>query len=298
MSDVALSPELFARLKLIQVRTRHLVTDMLAGDYASAFKGRGMEFDEVREYQPGDDIRHIDWNVTARMNAPFVKVHKEERELTVMVLVDVSSSGLFGSTRALKREVAAEAAAILAYTAVQSNDRVGLVVFGGDVETYIPAAKGTGHVWRVIREILGYRKQGRQSTNLAGALAFLGRVQKRRAVVFVISDFLDQDYADPLKTVAARHDVTAVTITDPREVALPAIGLIELEDAETGERILVDTSSSALTGGFAGLGERERRARQDLFRSSGVGHIDVRTNSSTVDAVVRYLRMREHHRRR
>lgn len=287
----ALSPELFATIKAIQIRTRHQVNDVLAGEYESAFKGRGMEFEEVREYQPGDDVRHIDWNVTARMSAPYVKVHREERELTVMILVDVSSSGVFGSTGRLKMEAAAEAAAILAYTAVKSNDRVGLVLFSDRVEKYIPAKKGSSHVWRVIREVLSFRP-GRRATDLDGALEFMGKVQKRRAVAFVISDFLDEGFGERFRIAARRHDLTAITVSDPREVALPRIGIIELEDAETGELVLVDTNDRRLTDGFRVLGERERRDRRDLFRAAGAGQIDVHTDRSPADAIVRFFRGR------
>ena len=184
--DDAISSELFARIKRIQIRTRHLVNDVLAGEYESAFKGRGMEFDEVREYQPGDDVRTIDWNVTARTSIPHVKVHREERELTVMLLVDVSASGAFGSASRLKNEVAAETAAILAYTAVKNNDRVGLIIFSDEVERFIPPKKGSSHVWRVIREILAYKPDRHTATDLASALEFLGKVVRRRSVTFVI----------------------------------------------------------------------------------------------------------------
>lgn len=288
----ALSPELFAQIKAIQIRTQRLVTDILAGEYESAFKGRGMEFEKVREYQPGDDVRHIDWNVTARMRAPFVKEFREERELTVMLLVDVSSSGEFGSAKKLKHEVAAEVAAILAYTAIQSNDRVGLIIFSDRIEHFIPPKKGRAHVWRVIRDILTFRPE-RRRTNLEGALEYLGRVVKRRSVAFVISDFLDDDFADRLLVTARRHDVTAITVTDPREIALPPVGLLELEDAETGEVILIDTYDQNITRGFATLNDKDRRHRSDVFRQAGVGEIDVRTDASYVDPIVRFFRARE-----
>ena len=287
-----LSPELFARIKAIQIRTKHMVTDILAGEYESAFKGRGMEFEEVREYQPGDDVRHIDWNVTARMNAPFIKVHREERELTVMLLVDASSSGAFGSQDRLKSEIAAEAAAILAYTAVKSNDRVGLIIFSDRIERYVPAKKGSSHVWRVIREILTFKAERRQ-TDLDVALEFLGKVTPRRVVTFLISDFLDEDFAHSLRVTGRRHDLTAITVTDPREVELPNVGLIELEDAETGELILIDTRDRNITRGFAVLGRQERRERTDLFRSAGIGEIAIHTNESTVEPIVRFFRGRE-----
>ncbi len=291
----ALSPELFRKIKAIQIRTQRLVTDALAGEYESAFKGRGMEFEEVREYQPGDDVRHIDWNVTARTGHPHVKVHREERELTVILLVDVSSSGAFGSTGKLKNEVAAEVAAVLAYAAIRSNDRVGLIIFTDGIERYIPPKKGRAHVWRVIREILTFRPT-RRATDLEGALEFLGKVTRRRAVVFVISDFLDEGYSDRLRVGARRHDMTAVSVTDPREVDLPSIGLIELEDAETGEVILVDTRDQNVTQGFRILGSDDRIDRSNLFRGSDVGEIRIRTDEATIEPIIRFFRAKEHRR--
>ncbi len=287
-----LPPELFAKIKSIQIRTQRLVNDAFAGEYESAFKGRGMEFEQVREYQPGDDIRHIDWNVTARMSVPFVKEHREERELTVMLLVDVSSSGAFGTATKLKNEIAAEVAAILAYTAIRNHDRVGLVIFSDRVEHYIPPKKGRGHVWRVIREILGFRPSGRR-TDLDGALEYMSKVTPRRVVAFVISDFLDHGFERRLRTAARRHDVTAISVIDRREAVMPAIGLIELEDAETGEVVIVDTSDRQVRDGFRGLGERQRRTRSESFRAAGVGHIEIWTDEPYVDAIVRFFRTRE-----
>ena len=253
----------------------------------------------MREYQPGDDVRHIDCNFTARMRAPFIKEYREERELTVMLLVDVSSSGAFGSARKLKHEVAAEVAAILAYTAIKSNDRVGLIIFSDRIEHYIPPKKGRAHVWRVIREILTFQPE-RRATNLEGALEYLNRVVPRRSVTFVISYFLDDAFAEQLRVTAKRHDITAVSVTDPREVELPAVGLIELEDAETGEVIVIDTYDRKVTEGFRGMGKRARRFRDDLFRSAGVGVIDVQTDRSNVEPIVRFFRAagRQVHRRR
>ena len=225
-----LPAELFAQIKTIQLRAQRLVTDMMMGEYESAFKGRGMEFEKVREYQPGDDVRHIDWNVTARMQSAYVKEYREERELTVMLVVDVSASGSFGSARKLKNEVAAEVAAVLAYTAVKSNDRVGLIIFSDRIEHYIPPKKGRAHVWRVIRDILAFKPQGR-GTDVEGALDYLGRVVRRRSVSFIISDFLDSPLAERLRITARRHELTAVSVVDPREEALPPVGLLELEDA-------------------------------------------------------------------
>lgn len=293
-----LPPELFAKIKQIQIRTQRLVTDALAGEYESAFKGRGMEFEQVRDYQPGDDIRHIDWNVTARMGSPFVKEHREERELTVMLLVDVSSSGAFGTSDKQKNEVAAEVAAVLAYTAIKKHDRVGLIIFSDRIEQYIPPKKGRAHVWRVIRTILGFRPSGRRSTDLDAALEYLGKVMPRRVVGFVISDFLDDGFADRLRVAAKRHDLTAVAVADRREAELPPIGLLELEDAETGEITLVDTYDRNVTEGFRALGGSERKARRALFRSAGVGEIEVWTDEPYVDAIVRFFRLRETQRAR
>jgi len=292
----ALSPELFQKIKAIQIRTQRVVSDVFAGEYESAFKGRGMEFEEVREYQPGDDVRHIDWNVTARMGSPFVKVHREERELTVMLVVDVSSSGAFGSSRKLKNEVAAEVAALLAYTAIKSNDRVGLIIFSDRIEHYIPPKKGRSHVWRVIRDILTYRPAHR-STDLFAALEYMAKVVPRRVVAFVISDFMDEGFADRLRVAAKRHDVTAISVGDRREVELPRIGILELEDAESGESILIDTYDTNITDGFRVLSRDERAQHTELFRSAGAGEVQIRADDpSYVDTLVRYFHARERRR--
>ena len=264
-----LSPELLARIKAIQIRTQRLVTDALAGEYHSAFKGRGMEFEQVREYAPGDDIRHIDWNVTARMSSPFVKEHREERELTVMLIVDVSSSGAFGTSGKQKREVVAELAAVLAYLAIQNNDRVGMIIFSDRIERFIPPKKGRAHVWRVIREVLGFRPTGR-GTDLDGALEYLGRVVRRRSVGFVISDFLDTGFAERLRVAARRHDLTAIRVLDQREVSLPRMGLIELEDAETGETLVIDTADRRVSESFVRLARQDMERRTEQFRQAGV----------------------------
>ena len=287
-SDGRLAPELIAQIRQIQIRSQRLVTDVLAGEYESAYKGRGMEFEEVREYQPGDDVRHIDWNVTARMNVPFVKEHREERELTVMLLVDTSSSGNFGTKSRLKSEVAAEVAAVLAYTAISSNDRVGLIVFSDEVELYIPPKKGRAHVWRVIREILDFSPR-REGTDIQAAVEFMGRVVRRRAVAFLISDFFDAGYEDRLRTAARRHDLCAVTLQDRREEELVPLGLVELQDAETGEVQIVDLSAGAVK-------EHRRRAEQRrgeleaYLRSAGIGHLPIRTSEPYIDDLIRYFR--------
>ena len=291
-----LSPELFAKIKAIQIRTQRVVNDVFAGEYESAFKGRGMEFEEVREYRAGDDIRHIDWKVTARMGHPYVKVHREERELTVMLVVDVSSSGAFGTGAKLKNEVSAELAALLAYTAIKSNDRVGLLIFTDHIERYIPPKKGSAHVWRVIREILSFRPT-RQATDMSGAFEYLSKVLRRRSVIFVISDFLDQGFEDRLRIAGQRHDVTAISVGDRREAELPAIGILELEDAETGETILIDTYDKNTTRGFQVLSGESRGERKTLFRSSGVGQVEIRADDEDyVESLVRYFHFRESRR--
>jgi uncharacterized protein (DUF58 family) len=256
-----------------------------------------MEFESVREYQPGDDLRHVDWNVTARMDHPYVKQHREERELTVMLLVDISSSTDFGTAEKLKSEVAAEVAALLAYTAIRSHDRVGLIAFSDHVELYIPPKKGRGHVWRVIRAILTLRPV-RRGTDLAAALDYLGRVSRRRAVAFVLSDFWDARYSDRLRVAARRHDLTAVPVLDRREAELPAVGIVELEDAESGQLLLLDTSDRAGADAFRELCRREREERSELFRSCGVGEIELWTDEPYVDAIVRFFRARERRRAR
>lgn len=292
----ALSPELFAKIKAIQIRTQRLVNDAFAGEYESAFRGRGMEFEEVREYQPGDDIRHIDWKVTARMGLPFVKLHREERELTVMLLVDVSSSGAFGSGTKLKNEVAAEIAALLAYTAIKSNDRVGLIIFSDRIEHFIPPKKGRAHVWRLIRDILTFRTP-RRRTDLQQALEYMSKVLPRRVVAFVISDFMDEGYEDLIRLSAKRHDVTAVVVSDRRESELPRIGLLELEDAETGETILVDTSDINVTQGLRLLRDENCDQQTRLFRSAGAGEVQVHAEDPHyVDSLIRYFHMRERRR--
>ena len=287
-----LSPELFARIKAIQIRTQRLVTDALAGDYQSAFKGRGMEFEEVRAYIPGDDVRHIDWKVTARTGIPFVKEHREERELTVMLLVDVSSSGAFGTVDKFKSEIAAEVAAILAYTAIKKNDRVGLIIFSDRIEHFIPPKKGRAHVWMVIRDILTFKPE-RRSTDLDGALEFMGKVVKSRCVAFVLSDFIDADMSEKFRIASRRHDLTAISITDPREITLPKMGLVEFEDSETGETIVVDTLDDNVRDGFRVLSQAARKGQSEAFRRAGAGEIAIRTDEPYIDPIVRFFRNRD-----
>lgn len=291
-----ISPELFKKIKTIQIRTNYLVNDILAGEYTSAFKGRGMEFEEVREYIIGDDVRNIDWNVTARMhNIPYVKEFREERELTMMLLVDVSSSGQFGTYHKLKNEVAAEVASVLAYVAVKSNDKVGLIVFSDKIEQYIPPKKGRAHIWRVIRSILSFKPEGVQ-TNVSVPLEFLTKVAHRKTVSFLISDFIAEDFKKALQMVKKKHDLIAVSVVDPKELELPGIGFIELEDAETGETILIDTYDTNTTQGFKLINAKQLAERERLFRSLNVDHILIRTDRSYIDVIIRFFKLREKRR--
>lgn len=287
-----LDAELIRKIRKIHITTNHLVNNAMAGQYHSAFKGRGMEFSEVREYQPGDEIRAIDWNVTARMGRPFIKEFQEERELTVMLLVDVSASGLFGTSRA-KNEVAAELAATLSFSAIKNQDKVGLCLFTDRVEKYIPPKKGRGHVWRVIEEVLEFKPEHR-GTDLVGPLEYLNRVLHRQAICFLISDFLTaKSFEKPLRIANRRHDMIAVTITDPRETDMPRVGFVELEDEETGERVLVNTSESAAGELFRREIRKQQEERKRFFSSLGIDIIDVRTDKPYIDAVIRFFRIRE-----
>jgi uncharacterized protein (DUF58 family) len=284
--------ELAKKIRYIQIYTSKVVNDVLAGEYQSVFKGRGMEFDEVREYQVGDDVRSIDWNVTARSGKPFVKRFREERELTVIFLVDLSASGSFGSVKRPKNELAAEICALLAFAAIKNNDKVGLMVFTDHVEMFIPPKKGTRHVLRVIREILSFRPQ-RTRTDITRALDYLGRVQSRRAVVFLISDFQAEGFERSLRVLGRRHDLIAVAVTDPREMALPDVGLIELEDAETGEVALIDTGSRAVRRQYAALA-LERAARLDeTLASTGIDRIRVETGRAYIRDLMTFFKNRE-----
>jgi len=287
-----ITKELAKKIRVLQITTRKVVNDVLAGEYGSVFRGRGMDFDEVREYMPGDEIRSIDWNVTARTGHPYVKRFVEERELTVMFLVDLSASGAFGSVRKLKNEIAAELCALLAFSAVKNNDKVGLVVFTDRVEMFIPPKKGTKHVLRVIRELLNFKPRP-ASTDIAGALDYLGRITTKRSVVFLVSDFQAEGFEKKMRVLGKRHDLIAVTIVDPREVRLPDVGLIELEDAETGETVLVDTSSAAVRRRYERLGREEQARLKELFNSMGVDQIEVMTDRDYVPKLISFFRARE-----
>jgi uncharacterized protein (DUF58 family) len=284
--------ELLKKVRRIQVRADRLVNDVVVGEYRSVFKGRGMEFDEVRAYQPGDDIRTIDWNVTARTGSAHVKRYAEEREMTAVLLVDLSLSGRFGSTHQLKVDLATEISAVLAFSAIKNNDKIGLLIFTDHVEQYIPAKKGKRHVLRVIRELLSFEPKA-GGTNLAGALEFLNKVLKRKAVVFLVSDFIDANFERDLALTRSRHDLIPVRVSDPRETALPDVGLIELEDAETGERVLVDTRRRTIRDAFAATGRDEQESLSGMLRSMGVDSLEVSTDTPYMKDLLGFFRRRE-----
>ncbi|MGQ9649123.1 MAG: DUF58 domain-containing protein [Phycisphaerae bacterium] len=284
--------ELLKKVRRIQVRADKLVNDVIVGEYRSVFKGRGMEFDEVREYIPGDDIRSIDWNVTARTGWAHVKRYVEEREMTAILLVDVSLSGRFGSSELLKIDLATEISAVLAFSAIKSNDKIGLLIFTDRVEKFIPAKKGKRHVLRVIRELLSFEPQA-GGTDVAGALEFLNKVLKRKAVVFLVSDFIDEDFERDLALTRTRHDLIPVRISDPRETSLPDVGLIELEDAETGERVIVDTRRSRIRDLFSEARRQEQQSLTGLLRSMGADSLDISTDRPYMKDVMAFFRRRE-----
>ncbi len=286
-----LPQEIIKKIRGIELRTKRLVNDVFSGEYHSVFKGRGIEFAEVREYGIGDDIRLIDWNVTARMGHPFVKTFDEERELTVMMVVDASGSGLFGSRGTFKEDLAAEVSAVLAFSAIKNNDRVGLIMFTDRIELYIPPQKGRKHVLRVIREILYFKPEGRR-TDIAGAIEHVSRILKRKSIVFVISDFMDRNFESPLSIAARKHDLIAVPIHDEREETLSDSGVVTLEDAETGDMIMVDTSSKTVRKNYRNYMRDRRNENSDLFRKHGVDQIPLMTGKPYDDELVRFFKKR------
>jgi len=283
---------MLSRIRRIEIRARRLVANIFLGEYHSVFRGRGIEFSEVRQYEPGDDVRLIDWNVTARMGAPYIKKYIEERELTIVLAVDVSASSAFTSAGMTKRELAADVAATLAFAAIANGDRVGLLAFSDRVEQYVRPAKSRRHVLRIIRELLYLQPQGR-STDIGDALAYLARVTRRRAIVFVLSDFFDTGYEPALRAAALRHEIVALTLADPRERDLPDVGLLEVEDAETGERALLDTSSGRVRSAWARRGEELRDRRRKTLAALGVEEVALSTGASYVEPLLRAFRARE-----
>lgn len=286
-----ISKDLAKKIRYIQIYTGKAVNHLLAGEYESIFKGRGMAFSEVREYQMGDDVRTIDWNVTARTGAPHVKLYVEERELTVLFWVDMSASGAFGSIQRTKNETAAEICALLAFSAIKNNDKVGLALFTDQVEKFIPPAKGATHVLRIIRELLSFSPKNPR-TGIRSAIEYLGRVAGKRCVVFVISDFFDTGFEKPLRVMGKRHDLIAVSVIDPRELRMPDVGLIELEDSETGKRVVMDTGDRRVRQRYETLGEERRVRLRGLFRSMGVDHLEIENGRDYVKDLVKFFRIR------
>jgi uncharacterized protein (DUF58 family) len=284
--------ELSQKIRYIQIYTTKAVNNVFAGEYESAFKGQGIEFEDVREYQPGDEVRSIDWNVTARMGKPFIKRFIEERELTVIFLVDLSASGSFGSIKKTKNEIAAELCALLAFAAIKNNDKVGLIVFTDIVEMFIPPKKGNTHVLRLIRELIMF-KPGKVHTNIQEGLNYLGRVTRKRAVVFLVSDFLETGFEKQMQIMSRRHDLIAVSITDPREISMPDVGLIELEDAETGEFVVIDTSDAVVRKMYEKHGKERADLLKKIFYSTGVDQIDIRTDQDYLQKIMRFFLERE-----
>ncbi len=320
-----LAREIIQRVRQIQIRTGRQVADVLAGEYVSVFKGAGVEFEEVRPYVPGDDVRSIDWNVTARMGSPYVKRYVEERQLTVMLMIDISASQDFGSAHRSKREATAELGALLAFSAIRNDDKVGLTLFHSDIEQYIPARKGQKHVLRVIREILAHdnertgstdeskrigwrpswrrsseapRRSSRYGTNIAGAMEFLLQSAKRKTVCFVVSDFFDEGFERAMRSANRKHDVIAVHVTDPREREIPDVGLISLADPETGMRGIYDTGSATFRHLFDVAARQHADDLASLFRSSGIDFVTIDPSASVVDPLVKFFRLRERRMRR
>jgi uncharacterized protein (DUF58 family) len=286
--------DIIRQVRRLQLRARRAVQNLFGGEYHSVFKGSGVAFDEVRAYQPGDEVRHIDWNVTARVGQPFIKRHVEERERTVLLAVDTSASLAFGTGSHTKREVAAELAAVVAFSAISNNDRVGLLQFTDHIEHYLPPRKGSRHVLRLIRDVLFFEPT-RRATSLREGLDHLNRVQRKRAIVFLFSDFLDADLDRVLQRTARRHDLIAVHLEDPRERMLPNVGLVELEDTESGGRLLVDTSSAAVRHEYAARADRRENDLAKTMRGAGIDRIRVSTDGDHLEQLVRFFRAR--HRR-
>jgi uncharacterized protein (DUF58 family) len=291
-----LPKEVLQKVRRIHITTSRRVSDVFAGQYHSVFKGRGIEFDEVREYIAGDEIRFIDWNVTARMGSPYVKKFVEERELTVMLMVDMSRSCQFGTVRQLKSQLAAELCSVLAFSAIKNNDKVGFIAFTDKVEKFVPPRKGLRHVLRVVREALYFKPKG-TGTDITAAVEYLNRVMKRSGVVFVISDFYASGFEKLLGVANKRHDIIAVTITDPRELEMPDVGIVRLQDAETGERFLVDTSGRAVREAYNRDSARRFEERKRMFGSMNVDNIDIRTDVPYTESLFKFFRMRERRRR-
>jgi uncharacterized protein (DUF58 family) len=286
------SQELLKKVRKIEIRTKGLVNHIFSGEYHSVFKGRGMAFSEVREYQYGDDIRMIDWNVSARFNHPFIKVFEEERELTVMLVVDVSASGEFGTVAQMKKDIAAELCAVLSFSAIQNNDKVGVIFFSDKIEKFIPPKKGRTHILRIVRELLDFKPE-RKGTNIAEGLRYLTSAIKKRSIAFLISDFLGDGFDDALKIAGRKHDLIAVRLFDPREAELPSSGFMRVVDAETGEALWVDSGDAGVRNAYVRWWKEKEETRKKLFRRSGVDDIDIRIDQSYIQPLVGFFRLRE-----
>lgn len=285
------SAELLKRVRKIEIKTKGLSSQIFSGEYHSAFKGRGMAFSEVREYVEGDDVRNIDWNVTARFGHPYVKVFEEERELTVMLLVDVSESGMFGSTSQLKRELITELTATLAFSAIQNNDKAGVIFFSDKIEKYIPPKKGKSHILRIIRELINFKPESK-GTNISLALKYLNNMIKKRCIAFVISDFMDAGFDDAIKVASKKHDLAALRIFDPREEEMPDIGLVRFKDAETGFVSVMDTSDANVRNNYRLFFQQTARQTTELLNKSGVDHVAIRTDQSYVRPLMNLFKQR------
>lgn len=286
-----LPAEIIRQIRRIEIRTKRLVTDVFAGNYKSTFKGKGMEFFEVREYYPGDDIRNIDWNVTARMGSPYVKKFAEERELTVMILFDASASNDFGTKNRIKRELGAEIGSVLLFCTLRNNDRAGLIIFTDEVEMFVPPRKGISHVLRAIREFVYFQPTGKK-TDLKQALEFFSGVARKRSILFVISDFMTTGYEKTMQVLNKKHDVVAIRVLDPREFELVSVGIVEVEDPETGEIAFVDTYDTGFRKSFVELTMKRFEEQEIFFRKSGIDFIDIRTDKPYINPLVKFFAMR------
>jgi uncharacterized protein (DUF58 family) len=287
-----LTKELLKQVRQIEIRTKGLVNQVFSGEYHSVFKGRGMEFSEVREYQFGDDIRNIDWNVTARFGHPYIKVFEEERELTVMLLVDLSGSLMFGSVSKTKQRIAAELTAILAFSALKNNDKVGLILFTDKIEKFVPPRKGKKHVLRIIREVLSFEPEGK-ATNLKGALEYMNNTIKKKSIAFLLSDFMDEGYEKILRIVGRKHDLIGIVLDDRREKEIPNIGLVKLADAETGAERWIDTGSKRVRTQMISDRKEREKIRNSIFVKSKLDRIEVTTSSNYIQPLVQFFRRRE-----
>lgn len=284
--------EIFKKVRKIEIKTRGLSNQIFSGQYHSAFKGRGMAFSEVREYQYGDDIRNIDWNVTARFNHPYIKIFEEERELTVMLLIDVSGSNEFGTRSAMKESIITEIAAVLAFSAIQNNDKVGVIFFSNKIEKFIPPKKGTSHILRIIRELVDFKSE-EQGTRISESLRYLTNAIKKRCTAFVLSDFIDTDFQEALQIANNKHDVTAVRIFDPRETEMPNIGLTKFRDAETGRNVWVDTSRKSVRESYKKWYDENANALKRIFMKSGTDVANIRTDEDYVKQLIKLFQRRE-----